>query len=76
MVSSATSAKKKMTPSNNEPTEECRLKHDVTPEARQYAYAKIYRVQKDHGDKLPWEQERDLFHLAVHEYESKYPGKI
>jgi hypothetical protein len=61
---------------SNFPPEDCRLTHDITPEARQYAYIRIYRAQMDHGDKLPWEQERDLFHLAIHEYESLHPGKI
>jgi len=65
-----------MMTSNNEPTESCRLTHNITPEARQYAYIRIYRAQMDYGDKLPWQEERDLFHLALHEYESENPGKI
>jgi hypothetical protein len=61
---------------NNEPSEECRLTHDITSDSRQYAYDAVYRAQKDYGDKLPWQMERDIFHEALHEYESKNPGKI
>jgi hypothetical protein len=65
-----------MTTSNNEPTEECRLTHDITPDVRQYAYMMIYRAQIENGDKLEWSVERDIFHKAVHDYLHKHPGKI
>lgn len=62
--------------SNQPPCEECRLTHDISAGARQYAYTKIYRAQMDYGDRLPWRDERKLFHEAIHEYEDKNPGKI
>jgi hypothetical protein len=57
-------------------SEDCRLSHNITSDSRQYAYEAVYRVQKDYGDKLPWQLERDVFHEALHEYESKNPDKI
>jgi hypothetical protein len=62
---------KKMTSSTQYPCGDCRLTHDITAGARQYAYEVIYRAQKDRGDKLSWQEERDLFHDAIHDYESK-----
>jgi len=43
---------------------------------RQAAYTAIYRAQMDYGDKLPWREERELFHKVVHEYSANNPGKI
>jgi hypothetical protein len=62
---------KKMKTNNEQyPCGDCRLTHDITASARQHAYEVIYRAQKDRGDKLSWQEERDLFHEAIHQYES------
>lgn len=62
--------------SNQQLNEECRLTHDITSDSRQYAYNAVYRAQMDYGDKLPWQMERDIFHEALHKYESENPDKI
>jgi hypothetical protein len=54
----------------------CSNQHELTIESRQLAYTAIYRAQMDYGDKLPWQEERLVFHKAVHEYTLKHPGKI
>ena len=65
-----------MTSNSEQQPEECRLTHNITSDSRQYAYEEVYRAQSNHGGKLPWQIERDVFHNAIHEYESKNPGKI
>jgi hypothetical protein len=45
-------------------------------DARQAAYIAIYRAQMEYGDKLPWREEREVFHKTIHEYTLKHPGKI
>ena len=54
----------------------CGLAHEFSMEARQAAYTAIYRAQMDYGDRLPWQEEREVFHKTIHEYTLKHPGKI
>jgi hypothetical protein len=69
--------KKKINQMNNgAPCLVCNESHEITSDATQAAYTAIYRAQKDYGDKLPWREEREVFHKAVHEYTLKHPGKI
>lgn len=62
--------------SSSFPPDECRLSHDISIDARMFAYHAIYRAQIEHGDKLPWREEQRIFHKAIHDYESQHPGKI
>jgi hypothetical protein len=54
----------------------CGISHDISTDARQAAYTAVYRAQMDYGDRLPWQEEREIFHKAIHEYTLKHPGKI
>jgi hypothetical protein len=56
--------------------EGCSLPTELDPDARMQGYAAIYRAQSRLGDKLPWREERKVFHNAVHEYYAANPGKI
>lgn len=54
----------------------CSGLHEFSVEARQLAYKAIYRIQIERGDKLPWQEERLVYHRVVHDYHVAHPGKI
>jgi hypothetical protein len=54
----------------------CGDTHDISSDARMAAYTAIYRAQVHLGDKLPWREERELFHKTIHEYYFPSRGKI
>lgn len=54
----------------------CGEAHPLSAEVRMLGYTAIYRAQTRLGDKLPWREEREVFHKAIHEYYFPSRGKI